>query len=177
MPRKTVLVAACSILLLGAGIVAAVETVQAGATRVPVDMRPDLVVVSIDFKEFHTYKDASGVLKGWVLPSFTYKNQGRTRSGPFQIAWEYWDKWNNAWIPFLGQFFTNNLAPGQSWTEGGQMADQCGWTIGVDPPRFRVRLDTGSAVAESDETNNNMVREFKPKIVAPVPSLIPKSKP
>ena len=157
--------------LLAASLMAAPPQPSANkplaAATVPalMDTRPDLVVVSINFTNFTTSPNSNGSLGGSVIPAFTYKNQGRSRTGPFQIAWEYWDKAGNTWRPYLGQSFTNDLAAGQSWTEGGQPADQFLWNIGPDWPKFRVRLDGGRAVHESNETNNSMVREFRPAMM------------
>lgn len=57
-------------------------------------------------------------------------------------------------------------------TLNGQPADSIIWTIGVNSPRFRARLDTTNAVAESNEANNEMIEEFRPMIPvsAPIPN-------
>jgi len=182
MASRNVLFPACLFALLGADLMAAPQPQHPAASK-PVavaktpmmqDTRPDLVVVSINFTSFTTSRDSNGVLRGGVIPAFTYKNQGRSRSGPFQVAWEYWDTASKTWQPHLGQSFTNDLAPGQSWTEGGQPADSFIWTIGTEWPKFRVRLDWGHAVNESNESNNDLVREFKPRMM-PLPT--PTSRP
>jgi hypothetical protein len=177
MVSRNALVLACMFAVVGAGLTAAPQPQQPTAkkpvavakTPAVVDMRPDLVVVSITYSDFSTFRDAAGVLKGSVVPAFTYKNQGRTRSGPFKITWEYWDPTSNTWAPHLGQVFTNDLAPGQSWSEGGQPADGFIWVIGSYWPKFRVRLDPDNTVAEANESNNILVREFKPAI-RPLPT-------
>jgi len=180
MPSRNVLFPACLLVLMGAGTMAAPEPQQPSANKTPAiakpstakETRPDLVVVSITFTNFKTSRESDGVLKGSVIPAFTYKNQGRSRTGPFQVAWEYWNGASKTWQPYLGQAFTNDLAPGQSWTEGGQPADNFIWVIGPEWPKFRVRLDWGHAVDESNETNNDLVREFKPRMI-PLPTPTP----
>ena len=175
MTSRNGLFLTCPFVLLGASVMAAPPQPPASkplaAANVPAikETRPDLVVVSINFTNFSTSPNSTGGLRGAVTPAFTYKNQGRSRTGPFQIAWEYWDKAANTWRPYLGQSFTNDLAAGQSWTEGGHPADQLLWDIGPDWPKFRVRLDGGHAVNESNEANNDLVREFRP-MMKPLPT-------
>lgn len=171
MFSRSLACAIASLLFLGANVLAQTQNPPSSPTGLKIESRPDLVVVSIDYKDYKTYPNPDGTRGGSVLPSFTYKNQGKTGTGNFNLTWEYWDHASNTWIPFLGQFFTNHLAAGQSWTEGGQPVDQCTFTVGVNPPRFRVRLDTGNTVAESNENNNTMEKEFKPMISGPIPPI------
>lgn len=122
---------------------------------------PDLVVVSIDFKSYKTYS-SGGVLKGSMLPSVTYKNQGNAPSGSFKLAWEYFDYGTNSWKFWLqSTYLTNSLAAGASFTEGGHLSDEFTWTIGAQWPKFRCRLDVQNNVTESNENNNEMTKSFR----------------
>jgi hypothetical protein len=173
MSSRSIICMAVSLLFLGAGIALATQNQNPPSSPkgLKIESRPDLVVVSIEFKNYRVYPNPDGTKSGSVYPAFTYKNQGPTATGNFNVAWEYWDHASKAWIPFLGQFFTNHLGAGQSWTEGGQPVDTCTFTVGVNPPRFRVRLDTGNTVAESNENNNVFEKEFKPMIAGPIPPI------
>ena len=129
---------------------------------------PDLLVVSIDFKDYRTHTGTNGVKRGIVIPSVTYKNQGSVSSGAFQLAWEYFDYGTNSWQFWLQSApLTNSLGAGQSFTEGGHLADEFGWNIGANWPKFRCRLDINSAVTESNETNNNLEKTFSPLTIGP----------
>ncbi len=180
MAPRNVLLATSLLTMLTAGVLAAPPPTPAPSSHpagtpppIPKENRPDLLVVSIDFTKFETWRDSSGALRASIVPAFTYKNRGLTRSGPFQITWEYWDYAAQKWQAHLGQLFTNDLGPGQSWSEGGQPADAFIWTVGSVWPKFRVQLDPANAVNESNETNNTLVREFRPRFPLPPPTLRP----
>jgi len=174
MSRKMIVLIAIPILLLAA---VALSTAQQKKPDAPTGLKitslPDLVVVSIDFKDYKTWTDASGVKRGSFLPSVTYKNQGSAPSGSFQLAWEYFDYGSNSWQFWLQSTpLTNSLAAGQSFTEGGHLADEFGWNIGANWPKFRCRLDIKGVkgeVAESNETNNNLEKTFSSLTIGPSP--------
>jgi hypothetical protein len=141
--------------------------------------RPDLAVVSLELRGATVTTNPDGSRSGGFTPAFTYKNAGNARSGPFQVVWEYWDAGAGKWQWWLTPFWTNDLAPGQSWSQGGQPADYFGFysvPAGTPLPKFRVRLDTLNQVAESDETNNEVTRQMLTAVPAASP-LQPKVKP
>jgi hypothetical protein len=178
MASRTAVLATTALLLLGSGAIAAQQG-DAGAPAHPqsvaprasapaVARQPDLFVVSIDFTHYQLHTKPDGTKQGSAYVGFTFKNGGKAKAASFSVTWEYWDHAAQAWLPFLGQFFTDQaLEAGQSRSIGGQPVDAVIWTIGVDPPRFRARLDTTGVVAESNETNNEMIKEFKPLVAAP----------
>ena len=49
------------------------------------------------------------------------------------------------------------------------LADEFGWTIGSQWPKFRCRLDVNNAVTESNEDNNETARTFSPLTPSKVP--------
>jgi hypothetical protein len=171
MSSKSIVCAVVLLLLIGVNAGAQAQKPPSTPTGLKVETLPDLVVVSIDFKNYKVSPNPDGTQGASVLPGFTYKNQGPTGTGPFNVTWEYWDYGTKSWGRYLGQYFTNTLAAGQSWTEGGKMVDEFIFTPGANPPRFRVQLDTGHTVAESNENNNTLEKEFKPIIAAPIPSI------
>jgi hypothetical protein len=177
MAPRTVILATAAILIFGSGVLAAQQgkggnpsdslaaphsgTAQAAA------LLPDLYVVSIDFTNYHVITNPDGTKQGIAYAGFTFKNGGKTKTKPFSITWEFWNHAANSWQSFLGQFFTDQvLEAGQSRTIGGQGSDTINWTIGVNTPRFRVKLDTTGAVTEISKTNNEMIKEFKPVVAA-----------
>ena len=139
-----------------------------GGAQVPA-LRPDLVVVSLELRNPSVTPNPDGSRKVGFTPAFTYRNAGNAQSGEFRIVWEYWDAAAGQWQWWLTPFWTNDLAPGQSWSQGGQPADYLPLTIpaGAPLPKFRVRLDTLGQVTESDETNNELVRQVL--VAAPAP--------
>ncbi|MCZ7652490.1 MAG: hypothetical protein M5U13_15515 [Thermoanaerobaculia bacterium] len=148
-----------------------------GGAQVPAH-RPDLVVVSLDLRNPSVTPNPDGSRRVGFTPAFTYKNAGNARSGEFRLVWEYMDPATGQWQWWLAPFWTNDLAPGQSWSQGGQPADYLPLTIpaGAPLPKFRVRLDTLGQVAESDETNNEKTRQLL--VAAPaMPTLQPVTPP
>ena len=167
MTRKIVFTAALSVLL---SATAPTIYAQAQARQKPANfesvpkpnLRPDLVVVSIDFKNYKTFT-SNGSQKGSVLPSVTYKNQGSAPSGTFKLAWEYFDYATNSWQFWLqSTYLTNSLAAGGGYTQGGQLSDEFTWTIGAQWPKFRCRLDVQNTVTESNESNNELTKTYRP---------------
>jgi len=184
MTPRTFVFAVVALLLLGSSVRAAQQGQGGAASALPAApspgsaqvaaLRPDLYVVSIDFTHFQVSTKPDGTKQGNAYAGFTVRNGGQARTGPFTMTWEFWNHGANAWQPFLGQFFTNQvLEAGQSRAIGGQPVDNIIWTIGVNTPRFRVRLDTTGAVAETNEANNELIKEFKPVVAGPaaVPQL------
>jgi hypothetical protein len=177
MARRTVILATAAILFYGSGVTAAQQdknSVSSAApshgTQAAAALLPDLYVVSINFTNYRVNTNPDGTKQGSAYAGFTFKNGGKTKTKPFSISWEFWNHSANAWQPFLGQFFTDQvLDAGQSRTIGGQPVDNIIWTIGVNPPRFRVRLDTTGAVTEITKANNEMIKEFTPVSAGPTP--------
>ena len=172
MSRKIIVLIAIPILLLAAVVLSTAQQKKPDApTGLKITSLPDLVVVSIDFKNYKTWAlDANGIKRGSFLPSVTYKNQGSASSGAFQLAWEYFDYGTNSWQFWLQSApLTNSLGAGQSFTEGGHLADEFGWNIGANWPKFRCRLDINRAVTESKEDNNNLEKTFSPLTIGPSP--------
>lgn len=178
-PRK-VLLAAASLLLLATSGVAAPKNQAGPASGVPPTPRPggaqvpayqpDLDVISIEFKNFKIHTRPDGTKSASFFPAFTYKNIGNARTGEFTLTWEFWDYGAGKWTWWLTPLFTNNLAPGQSWSQGGQPADEFGFAYKPPWPKFRVKLDTTGVVTESNEGNNEMIKEFNPLVAGPVPT-------
>ncbi len=133
MVSRTVILTTAAILLFGSGVMAAQQdknsdrpaAQHSGTDAVPAFL-PDLYVVSINFTNYRVNTNPDGTKQGAVYAGFTFKNGGKTKTKPFSISWEFWNHAANAWQPFLGQFFTNQvLEAGQSRTIGGQPADNC----------------------------------------------------
>jgi hypothetical protein len=185
MTPRTFVFAVVALLVLGSSVRAAQQGQGGTPSSLPAGppagsaqvaaLLPDLFVVSIDFTHYQVSTKPDGTKQGSAYAGFTVKNGGKTRTKPFTMTWEFWNHAANAWQPFLGQFFTDQvLEAGQSRTIGGQPVDNIIWTIGVNTPRFRVRLDTTGAVAETNEANNELIKEFKPIVAGP--AAVPKLK-
>lgn len=166
--KVVVRVAIPILVLLAAGMDAQIQKPPDSRPDLKPKPLPDLVVVSIDFKDYKTLTGANGVKRGSIIPSVTYKNQGSASSGAFQLAWEYFNYGTNSWQFWLQSApLTNSLGAGQSFTEGGHLADEFGWNIGANWPKFRCRLDINRAVTESKEDNNETTKTFTPLTAGP----------
>lgn len=168
--KAVVRVAIPILVLLAAGLDGQIQKPPDSRPDLKPKPLPDLVVVSIDFKDYKITTGANGVKRGSFIPSVTYKNQGSATSGSFQLAWEHFNYGTNSWQYWLQSApLTNNLAAGQSFTEGGHLADEFGWNIGSVWPKFRCRLDIGPSVTESNENNNSLEKTFSPLTLGPSP--------
>ena len=154
-----------------------------GIAQVPA-RRPDLLVESIEFKSYKLETLPDGTRSGSFLPKYTIRNAGSAASGEFKFTWEYWDYGTGTWRFWLytpSPLTCDNLAAGVSYSQGGQMADQFGFTVPAGSnawPKFRVKLDTLNQVTESNELNNEKVREATPIAAGAVPAtpVLPKIK-
>jgi hypothetical protein len=52
-----------------------------------------------------------------------------------------------------------SLAAGEVRKFGGQPVDECNWAAGAERPKFRLRLDFNHVVTESNEDNNDLMKQ------------------
>jgi hypothetical protein len=121
--------------------------------------RPDLVAVAIEFKDLKSHMGAQGQKRYSCLPLYTFKNSGPLGSGTFDVIFEYQDPVTKVWNFYLTMAYQATLGPGETRSFGGQPVDECGWDASAERPTFRLRLDFNHKVAESDENNNELVRQ------------------
>lgn len=119
----------------------------------------DLVAVSIDFENLKSFTGASGEKKYSCLPSYTFKNEGPGNSGNFDVVFEIQDPVTKAWNFYLTMAYQASLAPDETRKFGGQPVDECAWAASAERPTFRLRLDFNHLVTESDENNNELVKQ------------------
>jgi hypothetical protein len=125
--------------------------------------RPDLMPTYIDCHALQGYTDAQGHNCKVFEVSVTIKNFGnRDVSTPFKVYLERDSGANLSYVPFK-TFDVPGLAAGASLVlEPKPQSDTCFWYL-YNPnlpqvsPRIRVTVDSGGAVSESLEDNNQTV--------------------
>lgn len=122
---------------------------------------PDLTVTAKIIK-VEKFKNSKGIQCYGIRPYFTITNNGGSvaRNFRYEIEWNY--NPTHTWQIYTVQ---NNvfLGPGNTITIDGSgpvwnlpwCADEHDWT-----PGWRIRVDTGNVVSESNEQNNSAVIHF-----------------
>jgi hypothetical protein len=163
-----VALAAVCLILAGPGLFAQSKTQQTPESRAakpaprPGDVlkaKCDLVAVSIDFEDIKSHTGASGEKRYSCKPSYTYKNSGPGKSGTFDVIFEIQNPVTKEWYFYLTMAYQASLAAGEVRKFGGQPVDECTWAASEERPKFRLRLDFNHLVAESDENNNELVKQ------------------
>jgi hypothetical protein len=118
----------------------------------------DLVAVSIEFVDLKSFDSGSGKRYS-CKPAYTFKNAGPQPSGTFDVIFEIQNPVTKEWYFYLTMPYQASLAAGETRRFGGQPVDECGWAAGAERPKFRLRLDFNHLVTESNEDNNELVRQ------------------
>ena len=163
----TAVLAAVCLIVVAPGLFGQAKTQQTPTNRTakpaprPGDVlkaKCDLVAVSIEFVDLKSFNEGSGKRYS-CKPAYTFKNEGPQPSGTFDVVFEIQDPVTKAWNFYLTMPYQTSLAAGETRRFGGQPVDECIWAAGAERPKFRLRLDFNHLVTESNEDNNELVRQ------------------
>ena len=147
--KKFVVISIIGILVFSAASLLA----QRGAADLP-----DLIVSKIEFQKVHSGKDSDGHTY-WVFNVIiTIKNQGKGDAGPFDVLLE---RNNGAGKAFQTACQTCTLHVLRIIAGGEKTLEPRVFNIANDAPSsFRVTADSGKAVNEGNEMNNQKTETF-----------------
>ncbi len=166
--RFAIALAAAYLVFSGPGLFGQSKTQQTPESQVakpvprPGDVmkaKCDLVAVSIDFEDIKSHTGASGEKRYSCKPSYTFKNAGPVNSGTFDVIFEIQNPVTKEWYFYLTMPYQASLAAGEVRKFGGQPVDECNWAAGAERPKFRLRLDFNHVITESNEDNNDLMKQ------------------
>jgi len=154
------------VLTLGPGLTAQVTQQQTPSKLAKPAQRPenalakcDLVAVSIEFLEIKSHTAADGMKRYSCIPKYTFKNSGPRPSGTFDVIFEIQNPVTKEFYFYLTWPYQTSLEAGEVRSFGGALSDECGWAATEERPTFRLRLDFNHVVTESNEDNNELVKQ------------------